>query len=93
MFIVMIIREVRCMQELEIPYTYCNGRLTVEVRLQYPSDIFLVDSLNFRKYKAGENFKFYGGHYDYSPVYIRIIGYGPRYLIVRGKGKYQYRFL
>jgi hypothetical protein len=75
-----------------IPYADTNDSLTVEVQLQYASDVFLVDSTNYRKYTSGQSFKYYGGNYTRSPVVISVNGAGRWYLIVRGSGQYQYRF-
>lgn len=77
---------------VEIPYAYCKGHLSVEVYLTQASDVFLVDSINYKKYQSGVNFKFHGGHYTQTPVRISVYGMGRWYLIVRGKGQYQYRF-
>ena len=77
---------------IEFPYAYSMGHLAVEVWLQCASDVYLVNELNFRKFKSGEKFRYYGGHYTYTPVHIRVMGYGRWYLIVRGNGQYQYRF-
>ncbi|UOQ46370.1 DUF1883 domain-containing protein [Halobacillus salinarum] len=54
--------------------------------------MFLGDNINFQHYKAGRNFKYYGGHYTRSPVNISVNGAGRWYLIVRGGGQYNYRF-
>lgn len=76
----------------QVPYTDSNGRLSVEVHLNHAADVFLVDSLNFQKYKSGQNFKYSGGHYTHTPVNISVQGIGRWYLIVRGGGQYRYRF-
>lgn len=76
----------------QVPYTDSNGRLSVEVHLNHAADVFLVDSLNFQKYKSGQNFKYSGGHYTQTPVNISVQGIGRWYLIVRGGGQYRYRF-
>lgn len=76
----------------QIPYAESNGRLSVEVQLRYAADVFLVDSSNFRRYKSGQNFKYFGGHYTKTPVHISVEGVGRWYLIVRGGGQYKYRF-
>lgn len=75
----------------QIPYADSNGTLSVEVKLQYAADAFLVDSLNFQKYRSGQNFKYFGGHYTKTPVVITVSGVGRWYLIVNGSN-YQYRF-
>lgn len=76
----------------QIPYADSHGTLSVEVNLKHAADVFLVDSLNFQKYKSGQQFKYYGGHYTKTPVVISVSGSGRWYLIVQGGGQYQYRF-
>lgn len=76
----------------KIPYADSTGSLSVEVKLEHAADVFLVDSTNFQKYKSGQGFKYYGGHYTTTPVNISVSGTGRWYLIVNGSGKYQYRF-
>ena len=76
----------------QIPYADSSGRLSVEVHLNYAADVFLVDSANFQKYKNGQQFRYYGGHYTKSPVVITVAGSGRWYLIVQGGGQYEYRF-
>lgn len=75
-----------------IPYQETDSSLSVEVQLRYAADVFLVDSSNFRKYKSGQSFKYFGGHYTRTPVHISVEGAGRWYLIVRGGGQYKYRF-
>lgn len=53
---------------------------------------FLVDESNFRKYRRGERFQYFGGHYKKSPVKISVRGIGRWYLIVKGSPNYSYRF-
>lgn len=76
----------------QIPYADTQGSLSVEVQLTHAADVFLVDSSNFRKYKSGQSFKYFGGHYTRTPVHISVEGAGRWYLIVRCGGRYQYRF-
>lgn len=76
----------------QIPYADTNDSLSVEVQLTHAADVFLVDSSNFRKYKSGQSFKYFGGHYTRTPVHISVEGSGRWYLIVRGGGQYKYRF-
>ncbi len=75
-----------------IPYADSTGQLSVEVELENASDVFLVDSANFQKYKSGHNFTYYGGYYKQTPVHISVSGVGRWYLIVRGSRRYKYRF-
>lgn len=76
----------------QIPYAVSNGQLGVEVHLHHAADVFLVNEHNFRNYQAGRKFEYYGGHYTKTPVNIRVNGIGRYYLIVRGGGRYNYRF-
>lgn len=76
----------------KIPYADTDGFLSVEVHLQYAADVFLVDSINFQHYNNGRKFSYYGGNYTQTPVNISVEGTGRWYLIVRGGGKYKYRF-
>lgn len=76
----------------KIPYAISTGTLSVEVHIENAADVFLVDSTNYSSFKAGRKFKYFGGHYDRTPVTITVNGSGKWYLIVRGSGKYQYRF-
>ncbi|MEG0133375.1 MAG: DUF1883 domain-containing protein [Clostridium sp.] len=66
--------------------------MSVEVQLNYATDVFLVDSVNYRKYCSKQSFTYSGGHYSRSPVNITVSGSGRWYLIVRGGGQYKYRF-
>lgn len=77
---------------VQVPYAESNGRLSVEVELQHAADVFLVDQNNFRKYQAGQRYEYFGGHYSRTPVNISINGVGRYYLIVRGGGRYRYKF-
>ncbi len=77
---------------VQVPYANSNGQLSVEVELQHASDVFLIDQSNFRKYQSGQRFKYFGGHYTKTPVRISVEGTGRYYLIVRGGGRYKYRF-
>lgn len=76
----------------QIPYAESNGYLSVEVNLNHAADVFLVDSMNFQRYKSGQNFDYFGGHYTKTPVKISVQGTGRWYLIVNGGGQYRYRF-
>lgn len=76
----------------QIPYADSNGSLSVEVHLQHAADVFLVDSSNFQRYKSGQNFTYFGGHYTQTPVRISVNGSGRWYLIVHDGGQYRYRF-
>lgn len=43
----------------------------VEVVLNKQANVFLVDDINFNKYKRGENYTYYGGHAKTSPIRLR----------------------
>lgn len=75
-----------------IPYADTKGSLSVEVDLRHAADVFLVNETNYRRYKSGQRFEYFGGHYTRTPVNISVNGAGRWYLIVRGGGQYQYRF-
>lgn len=75
-----------------IPYADSTGILSVQVDLKHAADVFLVDSANYRNYQNGRKFKYFGGHYTKTPVKITVNGPGRWYLIVRGGGRYSYRF-
>lgn len=77
----------------EFPYAYSTGKLSVEVWLQCASDVWLVDERNFQRFRSGQEFRYHGGRCTYTPVRITVLGCGRWYLVVRGNGKYQYRFL
>lgn len=36
------------------------------------SDVFLVDGTNFSRFKRGQSFKYTGGHFNQSPVTLRV---------------------
>ena len=75
-----------------IPYADSPGQLSVEVHLQNAADVFLVDQINFNKYRSGRDFRYFGGHYTRTPVNITVTGHGRYYLIVNGSRRYEYRF-
>lgn len=76
-----------------IPYADCNGSLSVRVELRHAADVFLVDSVNYRRYTSGQRFEYFGGHYTRTPVTISVQGSGRWYLIVDNNGEqYSYRF-
>lgn len=75
-----------------VPYADSTGQLGVQVELQHAADVFLVDQNNLRKFQSGQRFEYYGGHYTRTPVSINISGTGRYFLIVRGGGRYSYRF-
>lgn len=76
----------------KIPFADSPGILSVEVKLSYAADVYLVDIVNYKNYQNGEKFKYYGGHYTKSPVTITVSGAGRWFLIVDGSSQYSYRF-
>lgn len=74
-----------------IPYAHSNGHLSVEVKLKYAADVYLLDPYNYQKYTTGRPFEYYGGHYNRTPVVISVEGEGRWYLVVCGSD-YEYRF-
>lgn len=36
------------------------------------SDVFLVDHSNYSRFRSGQDFKYVGGHYNQSPVHLRV---------------------
>lgn len=48
------------------------GGEIVEVTLTSPAYVRLMDSANFRNYRAGQRHKSYGGHNKSSPVKLEI---------------------
>jgi len=75
----------------KVPYADSNGNLSVKVELKNASDVFLVDSQNYRKFQSGQSFKYFGGHYKTTPININVSGSGRWYLIVP-HSDYSYRF-
>ncbi|MDR3827713.1 DUF1883 domain-containing protein [Enterococcus casseliflavus] len=76
----------------KIPYIDSNGPVSATVKLSHASDVFLVDSSNFRKYKSGQSFNYHGGHFTESPATVTAPRAGRWYLIVNGSPRYQYSF-
>ncbi|WP_270220148.1 DUF1883 domain-containing protein [Lactococcus lactis] len=78
---------------MQIPY--CDnpgGPLTVTVHLQHRADVFLVDEQNYRNYKSGHNFRYFGGNATKTPVTITVNGPGRWYLIVDNGSGESYRY-
>jgi hypothetical protein len=46
------------------------------------ANVMLLDDINFSNYKAGTQFKYYGGHYAKSPVFIVVPSTGHWNLVV-----------
>lgn len=78
---------------VQVPYADSTGVLSVKVDLQHAADVYLVDSINYRKMNSRQHFKYYGDHYTKTPVNLIVNGVGRWYLIVRGGGQYKFRWL
>lgn len=76
----------------KVPYVDSSGHFTAIVDLDNASNVFLVDESNFRKYRSGQSFTYYGGYYDRNPVRISVNGIGRYYLVVEDSD-YKYRFV
>ena len=64
---------------------YCDnqsGSLSVRVNLKNASNVFLVDQQNFNLYKSGQDYRYFGGYYEQTPVNITVNGAGRWFLIV-----------
>lgn len=53
------------------------------------SDVFLVDSINFAKFKRGDSFQYTGGHYNQSPVNLQVPHAGHWTAVVVPSGRVQ----
>lgn len=61
------------MNYLKFPLQHQKGGAIVEVSLTgVESDVFLVDYANLSAFERGGQFSYFGGHYQGSPVRIRI---------------------
>lgn len=61
----------------------CTSGDVVEVTLSGNAvNVFLVDSSNYRSYKAGRKYKYYGGQATRSPVNLQIPRSGHWYLVI-----------
>lgn len=82
---------------MEIPYgTNSEAPVTARVNLNYAADVFLVDEINLNRYQSGQQFEYFGGHFDQTPVTVTSGGPGTWYLIVDDGGsgsQYEYSFL
>ena len=78
---------------VQVPY-YDNpgGALAVTVELPHAANVYLVDHANFNAHQRGDHFTYFGGHYDESPVTIRVYGAGRWYLIAENGSGEQYRY-
>jgi hypothetical protein len=48
----------------------------VEVTLEHPANVLLMDDANYRNYAAGRTYRYHGGHVTESSVGIRSPGPG-----------------
>lgn len=76
----------------KIPYVDSSGPVQATVELSHASNVFLVDSSNFKKYQARQRFNYYGGHFTTTPVTVSAPKAGRWYLIVNGSPHYKYYF-
>ncbi len=60
-----------------------NADNRVEVVLRgSAANVMLLDDINFNNYKAGRQFRYYGGHYTMSPVLIVVPSTGHWNLVI-----------
>jgi len=60
-----------------------NAGDTVEVVLEgSAANVMLLDLLNFQNYSSGRPFRYHGGYYTRSPVYITVPQQGHWYLVI-----------
>lgn len=76
----------------QVPYVESHGHFTAIVELDNASNVFLVNESNFRKYRSGQSFEYYGGYYDRTPIRISVNGIGRYYLVVENSD-YHYQFV
>jgi Domain of unknown function (DUF1883) len=61
------------MNFLKFPLHHQNSGTVVEVTLRgVESDVFLVDDPNLRQLERGGQVRYHGGHYNGSPVRLRV---------------------
>ncbi|QQP71175.1 DUF1883 domain-containing protein [Carnobacterium sp. CS13] len=77
---------------VQVPYVESTGTVSVKVHLKHAADVFLVNQSNFQKYKSGQSYQYFGGHYTQTPVVITANGIGRFYLVVQNGGEYRYSF-
>jgi hypothetical protein len=54
----------------------------IQVQLDKPANVRLMDRENFQKYQSGQQHKYYGGHATSSPVRLRPPHAGHWYVVV-----------
>ena len=66
------------------PLNFQQRGKVVRAEISHASDVFIVDSTNFSKWKQGRDFIYHGGHYSESPVDIPVPRGGVWYAIIEG---------
>ena len=59
-----------------------QGSIAVVTLRGTEANVQLLDSANYQNYKAGRQFRYYGGHYKQSPARISIPHSGMWYVVV-----------
>jgi hypothetical protein len=54
----------------------------LEIRVTGPAHVFLMDEDNYRSYREGEDFDYYGGLVRRTPLRMRAPRAGPWHLVV-----------
>jgi hypothetical protein len=54
----------------------------IEVTLDHPANVQLMDSDNYENYRSGRPFRYYGGHATKSPVRLVPPHYGTWHIVV-----------
>lgn len=54
----------------------------VEVTLDHPANVQLLDSVNYEKYSQGKPYRYYGGYAKESPVRLSVPERGQWHLVV-----------
>ncbi len=55
---------------------------TVEVTLNAPANVMLLDAVNYSNYKDGLSYRYHGGHAETSPVQLSAPRSGKWYVVV-----------
>ncbi|MCF7870056.1 MAG: DUF1883 domain-containing protein [Candidatus Omnitrophica bacterium] len=73
-----------------------SSRNVVRVRLNKVANVFLLSDANFRKYKAGYSFEYYGGRAKRNIVNLSVPKTGRWHLVIDGFSgtlKYGYQII
>ena len=54
----------------------------IEVTLDHPANVQLLDPVNFERYRRGEEYHYYGGYVTQSPFRIRPPSQGRWHLVI-----------